>query len=81
MKKDFIKKYQDRVTIDVDMHVDKVGGIHSAKQDGEVHIAGRAKEVGMPLVAEIMNAKHQKNTSVKAMLDAEGNDPIKVKGA
>jgi hypothetical protein len=80
LKKEFIDKYEDRVTIDVDFHVDKVGPIHPPKNDAEVHIAGRATEVGMPLVAEIMNAKHQKK-AVKAMTDAEGQPPIKVRGA
>src|SRR5262249_55456024 len=44
------------------------------------HVAGRAEEVGLPIVAEIMNAQ-QNLKAVKAMKDAQGNDPIKVVGA
>jgi hypothetical protein len=80
LKKEFIDKYEDRVTIEADVHVDAVGPVHPAKNDAEVHIAARAAEVGMPLVAEIMDARNQK-AAVKAVRAAEGKDPIKVTGA
>ena len=80
LNKDFIEKYRNLVTIEADMTVDVAGKVHAAKDDGDMHFSGRAKEVGLPFVAEIMNAKGQPG-AVKAVRAAEGNAPIKVKGA
>jgi hypothetical protein len=81
LKKEFIEKHRNRVTIDSDMVVDKMSPIHPDKDDGEIHIAGRADQIGLPFVAEIMHAKEQKQ-AVKAIRNAEGKTaPIKVRGA
>ena len=80
LNKDFIEKYKNRVTIDVDMSVDHASKVHAEKDDGEIHIGGRAEQIGLPFVAEIMHAKDQKG-AVKSARDAEGKAPIKVKGA
>src|SRR5262249_50531823 len=40
-------------------------------KDGDLHVAGRADEVKLPIVAEIMNAKDDK-AAVKIIHDAEG---------
>lgn len=53
----FIEKYKNRATISVKYWVDKAHAKPNApSKDGDIHIAGRAKEVGLPVVAEIMNA-------------------------
>src|SRR5438046_9796247 len=80
LKKDFIAAYKNRVGIEADMSVDHAGKIHAEKDDGEIHIGGRANQIGLPFVAEIMHAKSQK-AAVKTIRDAEGQDTIKVKGA
>jgi len=61
LKKAFVAKYKDRATIDATFVVD-----HAHKKpnvpakDGDMHVAGRApKEVGLPMVAEVINAKDQ----------------------
>src|ERR1700751_563153 len=58
LKKAFVTKYRNRATIDASFFVD-----HAHKQpnppakDGDMHVAGRApKEVGLPMVAEVVNA-------------------------
>ena len=80
LKKDFMEEYRNKVTIEADMSVDRCSSIHAEKDDGEIHIAGRADQIGLPFVAEIMHAKsHAK--AVKAARNAEGQAPIKVKGA
>jgi hypothetical protein len=79
LKNDFIEKYKNLVTIEANFTVDKAGKIHPPREDGDMHVAGRAKEVGLPIVAEIMNAK-QHMDAVKAITDAEGS-AIKVVGA
>lgn len=80
LKKSFVEKYKTRVTIDADMSVDHAGSIHAEKDDGEIHVGGRAEQIGLPFVAEVMHAKHQKK-AVAAMRAAEGKAPVKVTGA
>lgn len=53
----FIAAYKDRATIDVMFRVDKAARkAHAAYLDGDFHAAGRAPEIGLPIVAEISNA-------------------------
>src|SRR5262245_34530634 len=57
-KKAFIEKYKNRATIDASFVVDHAHPHPNPPQkDGDMHVAGRAqKEVGLPMVAEVMNA-------------------------
>jgi hypothetical protein len=55
LDEDFIAKYADRVTMATDYIVDQVSPRHPANQDGEVHIAGKAAEARLPVVAELTN--------------------------
>lgn len=77
----FIAQYRNRVTIHTAMLVDKamsnpVGGA----LDGDLHFAGRAPQVELPLVAEIANASAEPN-AVKLVHDAEGTSvPLRVSG-
>jgi len=81
LKNKFINDYKLRATIDTDFTVDMPGKINPPSKDGDMHASGRAKEVGLPIVAELMNAKDMKE-GVKALKDAKENgDPIKVSGA
>lgn len=53
----FIEKFKNRVTIDATYTVDKAHPRPNLPaKDGDLHIAGRAPEIGLPIVAEIMNA-------------------------
>jgi len=70
----FIEKYKDRVTIEANFTVDKaLAHPHAAKDDAELHIAGRAPEVKLPIVAEIMNAASQQ-PAMQVIHEAEGSD-------
>ncbi len=83
LKKDFIEKYKNRVTIQADFAVDVVGPIHKAVKggkDGDMHFSGRDPKIGLSIVAEIMNAKGFKK-AVTAVKKAAGGDAIKLKGA
>lgn len=57
----FVKQVKDRATVTADLKVDvHPNSPHSIKKggdDGDIHMAGRADEVGLPLVAEIVNAR------------------------
>ena len=82
LKRSFIDKYKDRVTIDATFTVDKAHPRPNApKADGDMHIAGRAPEIGLPTVAEIMNAATDV-PAVDMIHQAEGTGvPIRVTGA
>jgi hypothetical protein len=58
LKKAFIEKYKNRATIDASFIVDHAHPHPNPPQkDGDMHVAGRAQqEVGLPMVAEVMNA-------------------------
>lgn len=82
LKNDFIKKYMNRVTIDTQFTVDRAHPKpNPPAKDGDLHIAGRAPEIQLATVAEIMNAKSDK-LAVNAIHDAEGtSQPIAISGA
>jgi hypothetical protein len=63
LKKEFIESHKNRATTgDIHFTVDHAGKIKpvgSGAQDGDNHNSGRAPEIGLPMVAEIMNARKQ----------------------
>jgi len=68
----FIQQYQRRVTIDTQYTVDKAHARpNSPSKDGDMHIAGRAEEVKLPIVAEIMNAADD-DAAVQTIHQVEG---------
>ncbi len=82
LKNSFIEQYKNRVTIDATFTVDKTSKIHPPSQDGDIHIAGRAPEIGLAAVAEIMNAKLERQGAVKRVQSIEGtNSSIPLTGA
>src|SRR5882672_8596725 len=82
LDKEFVDKFADRVTIDSTFRVDITSKIHPASQDGDIHVAGTAPEIGMIAVAEVMNAKTEKTKAVKVLTDAVGSGhPAKISGA
>src|ERR1051326_800687 len=83
LKDDFIEKYKNLVTIQADLQVDVAGPVHKISKggkDGDMHFSGRDPAIGLPIVAEIMNAKQWKK-AVRTVKDAEGGDMLKIKGA
>jgi hypothetical protein len=60
LKNAFIEKYKNKVTMTVDFIVDHAhehpNAIKDDGKDGDMHFSGRAPEVGLPMVAEIVNA-------------------------
>ncbi len=72
LQNDFIEHYKRKVTIDTAYTVDKAHARPNLpKLDGDLHVAGRADEVKLPIVAEIMNAKDDAQ-AVKMIHDVEG---------
>ena len=82
LKNSFIEKYKNRATIETNFTVDKAHKKpNPASKDGDLHIAGRAVEVGLPIVAEIMNAASVPE-AVARIHDLEGtNEKVVMAGA
>jgi len=58
LRNDWLRKYAGRATIEAQFTFDKAPTkIHPQKDDGEIHLAGRAPEIGLPTVAEVTNAR------------------------
>ncbi|PYX90028.1 MAG: hypothetical protein DMG67_13715, partial [Acidobacteria bacterium] len=84
LKRAFIEKFKNRATIDASLIVDHAHPHpNPAKADGDMHVAGRAQQqVGLPMVAEIMNAAAGSETAaVTAVHQDEGdNQPVAITG-
>ncbi len=78
----FINEFKNRATITATYTVDKSHHKpNPASKDGDIHAAGRAPEIGLATVAEIMNAKEQK-PGMNAILAVEGTTKtVKITGA
>lgn len=82
LKNSFIEKYKNRTTITANFVVEKAHKKpNPASKDGDLHIAGHAPEVGLPIVAEIMNAASVPEAVTKVH-DLEGtNEKVSMTGA
>lgn len=76
----FIERYQNRVTIRTVFTVDQamVAPLPSPL-DGDLHFAGRAPQVALPIVAEIAHAAEEK-AAVDLVHAAEDRHPLRVTG-
>ena len=82
LKNSFIEKFKERATINAKFTFDKAHERpNPPKKDGDLHAAGRAPEIGLPAVAEIMNARDE-TAGVDAIHAVEGTDQARaVSGA
>lgn len=75
----FIETFKNRVTIDVTFRVDKVhphpNSIDDNGDDGDFHVAGRATQVGLPMVVEIVNAGEAGQKAILDRMRAKLNKP------
>ncbi len=79
---DFIKDYADRATIKAQFTIDKAHARpNPPSKDGDMHIAGRAPEIGLACVAELMNAKYEAD-ELSIIREEEGSGaPVTMIGA
>ena len=77
----FIEQYKNRVAIHTTFTVDKAMAAPLPPEiDGDLHFSGRAPQVALPIVAEIVNANDQK-AAIDLVHGAEGTGkPLKVSG-
>jgi hypothetical protein len=72
LNQSFIEKYKNKLTISVRFTVDAAHKKpNAASKDGDMHVAGRAPEIGLATVAEIQNAKEVPD-AVGAVHEVEG---------
>jgi hypothetical protein len=82
LKNSFIEQFKHRAAISATFTVDKAKDHpNSAAKDGDLHVAGRAPEIGLATVAEIMNAASQDAAVDRVHSVAGKNTPIKIAGA
>jgi hypothetical protein len=81
INRSFIEAYKNRVGIHTTLTVDKaMASPLPAAIDGDLHFAGRAPEVALPIVAEIANASDEK-AAIALVHGAESTArPLKVSG-
>jgi hypothetical protein len=81
LRKSFIDSFKRRVTIETNYLIAKAhASPNSPSKDGDLHFSGTAAAIGLPIVAEIMNAKRE-NDAVGIVHDKEGtSDSVKLQG-
>ncbi len=74
LQRSFIEKYKNRATIEGTFIVDHAHKQPNApKNDGDLHASGRSDAVGLPMVAEVMNARESTQKDVlQAIHENEG---------
>lgn len=77
----FIAQFRNRVTIHTSLTIDKaMANPVTGALDGDLHFAGRAPQVALPIVAEIANANAE-STAVALVHQVEGKGvPVPVSG-
>lgn len=87
LKKKWVETYADRTTIEASMEVrhahKKPNPVDRSGDDGDMHFSGTASAVGLPFVAEAVNAKLTSlQPAVKAIIAQEGaSELLEVAGA
>ena len=78
----FIRMYRNRATIETMYAVDRADRRpHPAYWDGDFHVAGRASNIGLPIVAEIMNAAFEADALDLIHTAAATGTPVRLTGA
>lgn len=74
LREGFIDSFKNTVTISTAYIIDKAHARpNPGSKDGDMHIAGRSEDIGLPVVAEIMNAKGT-TEAVDLVHSIEGTD-------
>ena len=81
LNRSFVAQFQNRVGIDANMTVDRVSPYPLPPSlDGDLHLAGRAPLIGLPIVAEITNAAAHPDAMAAAHHAGGSGTPIAVAG-
>lgn len=86
LKNSWVEKHKNRVTTAIDFKVEKAhkepNDIGEKSDDGDMHLAGRSAQVGLPMVVEIVNAALPAHAGVLAGVKtaAAGQDDVDMAG-
>lgn len=82
LQNSFIEQLADRGTIDTTFTIDHAHAKpNSPAKDGDMHIAGRAPEIGLPCVAELMNARFESDELKIVKKHSGTGETVRVTGA
>ena len=85
LKTAWVKAHANLTSIDATMTVrhshKSPNSISSGGNDGDMHFSGEAKEVGLPFVAEVVNAKGQQAARTVILDHEASGEPLTVTGA
>ena len=82
LQNSFIEIYRDRATIEAVCTVERTNRKpHPPFMDGDFHVAGRAANIGLPIVAEIKNAAFEGDTLDFIRRAAANDTPVRLVGA
>lgn len=77
----FVEQYKNRTTIDTTFVVDHAGKFaHAGYLDGDLHVAGRAEEIRLPIVAEVENAASRPEAIALVHRLAGTGEPVALSG-
>ena len=81
INRSFIETYKNRVAMHLTFTVDKaMGSPLPTELDGDLHFAGRAPQVALPIVAEIVNADDEQAAIALVHAAAGTHKPLAVSG-
>jgi len=81
IKRSFLEEYKNKVTIKATFTVDDASGSPNPREfDGDLHVAGRAPEIGLRLVSEIMNAGDADSAVALIKAAEKSHLPVKLTG-
>ena len=83
LEKSLIDEIKNKITLHENYQLLSIGKVKPAKEDGDLHTAGKIERIGLPIVAELMNSKFQKNVIqyLKRKLTDTLNNYLKLSGA
>lgn len=86
LKRAWALKFADRTSIDATMKVfhthTKANTVESGGKDGDMHFSGTSPDIGLPFVAEIVNAAlSTQNAAESAIIAAQASGKVTLRGA
>jgi hypothetical protein len=85
LKNAFIEKYKNCATIDATFSIDHVlprpHEISSGGDDGDLHMSGRGDTIGLPVVAEIVNAREPAQSVTTRDAESDDGKTVRISGA
>jgi len=81
---EFVEQLRNRVTIEADFLIDAAhphpNTIGTSSEDGDLHIAGRSPQIGLPMVAELANGRLNAVAGVEQLIHQHQGQTVHVTG-